>query len=170
MYSHIKQYILLTVFVRRFSRIRASVSYRYTPWEPRPVGETITSSRPPARPSHVGSPQDCAEQPVRLLRTSLPSLLLRFPCSSKLESGAGEGGCEHIILVLLFAQSSFSTQLASSHHPLGRTMDGLSDLMTHLLPCGSRYWSFGVTVSTGFFSSPQENSISWLLWAGAAVH
>ena len=95
-------YSSLTVFVWRFSRIRTSVSYRYTPWEPRPVGETITSSRPPAWPSDVSSPQDGAEQPVRLLRASLPSLLLWFPCSSKLERGTGEGECEHIILVLLF--------------------------------------------------------------------
>ena len=79
-----------------------------TPRCPDPLSQTfcfvtITSSHPSAWPSDVGSPQDGAEQPVRLLRTSLPSLLLRFPCSSKLESGAGKGGCEHIILVLLFA-------------------------------------------------------------------
>ena len=169
MYSHIKQYILLLQFLYENFQRQGHLYPIDTPHGNQDQ-LAITSSHPPAWPSDVGSPQDGAEQPVRLLGTSLSSLLLRFPCSPKLGCGAGEGECEHIILVLLLSQSSFSTQLASFHHPLGRTMDRLSGLISHLLPCGSRCWSFAVIVSTGFFSSPQENSVSWLLWAGTAVH
>ena len=105
-------------------------------------------------------------------RTSLPSLLVCFPHSSGLGSGAGGGvgrECEYIILALCFLSppTPFSFPLPPS--PGKKNGWVVFDFVMHLLPCGNRSWSSAVTGGPDFFSSPQDNCISCLLQAGAAV-
>lgn len=87
-------------------------------------------------------------------RTSVPSLLLHFPHSARLESRVEcVHTCEYIILVLCFLSPPSSgfpcPTIPYSSRKKNRWV--VFDFVTHLLPCGCRSWSFSIISSTGFF-------------------